>query len=1135
MSAPIKSQTDFGALLEAHGVPILARSGREVRIAAVWRGGDGATVSIQTDTGLWYDHKVREGGGWRKLVDADHLALGEGIERPQVDSAGVHQKAKAERKTRVESARSGWNAADSLNDALLAKIEHDPMLSDRKRTAKVKSMQHIVDARAYLQSRGPGILESAIRAGVRALRATHKLAQGRPCVVWPMRNPNEGHIEGIGREWGRGHENKKMKGLHMVPVGDDPNHKHSAGFVVPPATKGKGTAPDLLFLEGPITTCAGSSARPECWAVSLFDTAGIASPPRPVAERAKRKGARRMIFVCDGDAAGIKAAIEGARKAQTWGLGPVFLSVPPMGWDIADLLALDGICAGAGVDGREVVRECIERGMRDVPQQEKKPTANVWSIQAWRLAAPVLPAATVPVDQARVVIKQGVQMMVADYVGWLAELDERREEGKKGRLPLAKPWLFKPTTGTGKTTEIKALIKNAELLAAGGSVLALVPDHSQADAYQDDGWWHYHGRNPDPQNPGYCPNHRAMMEAVKAHHIPQAEFCHKCPNGLKWAGKTEDLARMGYVGEKLSKLEACVWQQHLRDTMEHPFVVAPIASFSETLASWAIAGVGEDKPTRHRLVTVDEHCQMAAPVEVGLIDIDLWARRLTDTLRFLENEQARADAVTKQTGPISFQSVQESQDERRGEIAAAKAALDLFKVLAGELGRLVGQEGRIGVAPALLDATKQILDADKDDTTGWERLEFNRDGTLKLTPLRAAWAIRQTLEQGDGFVKDGKLHVAGVRPILDRIGKRPIAFFDATPNPVTVAAVRAHKGHIIQALAKQHVKVIRKPGRFWGLTPFGKEAKPGQRQRTIRQYKALRALHPHAVLLVHKKVRVLIDPDGTDELLGHWGQDHRAHDRWAGKDLVIIGSFFPPMDTWRSAYQAARVAALSAGAAPAAWPEWPDGMEMEEGAWITEGTHQVQSMLPLPTNQHIRKWLLDTITAEVVQAVGRVRGANLDPSRPATITIYGGVPLAGLGEHGLTVDSYEVDDPVIGASRSGKALDARQAIAAAADSGQRTIKAIQAWVETRFKIRVGIDRVRSVMRALEAAARESGDDIERIFGQVAKRADAYLHQARGDLEGAIDKAVVAQDWTVAELLDIPTQQAQAARPPAMGP
>lgn len=1051
----------------------------------------------------------------------NHLRKGRKGAPIDPDAAARIEQAKAARRaqrtkeisSRVQDARNAWNASCPI--AL-----EDP--------APAQAW-----ARTYLTSRGSGGLDAAIAAGARVLPDTNKASwnpdnQARAhCVLWPMRDPRSGDVVGVQREWGRGHKNKKMMGRHMVPIDPaTPDVLHSAYLRFP------GTRDTLYICEGQITAAAVATAT-GARTIALFDTAGISKPPRPVIERAIRDGATKIIVAGDSGAAGEKATIEGLRAIQTWGLEPtqIIWTVPPEGKDWADILERDG---------QEAVRAALGAGVRPIPAPEKKATASVWSIQAWRPAAePVIPAATVPVDQAREIIKQGVQMMVSDYINWLAELDERKEEGKKGRLPMAKPWLFKPTTGAGKTTAIKALIDNATLLAARGAVLALVPDHSQSDSYENDGWWHYHGRNQDPNNPGYCPNYKEMMEAVAQHHIPQAEFCHKCPNGLKWAGKPEniqDLARMGYAGEKLAQLESCVWQQHLRDTMKARFVVAPAGSYSETLASWAHKGLDKsgEKEMRPRLVTVDERVQVAQPIAVGLQDIDLWARRTADTLRGLEGIQAKVDAVNTVVGASPIEAIRKQEDDRKARIESAKAALNLFQTLSQEMAGLVGKEGRISISPDLLASVQKITDIDDDEVTSWERLEFNRDGSLKLTPLRAAWAIRQTLEYGDGHVKEGKLHISGVRPLIERIGKKPIVFFDATPDPIIVDSVREHGGHIVQALAQQHVKIIRKPGRFWGLTPFGKEAKPGHRQRAIQQYKALRALHPHAVLLVHKKVRVLIDPDGTDELLGHWGADHRAHDRWAGRDLVIIGSFFPPMDDWRGLYQAARVSALVAGAPATAWPEWPDNMQMETGAWIKEGTHEVQSMLPMPTSQQIRKWLLDTITSETVQAIGRVRGANLDPAHPVTVTIYGGVPLAGLGEHGLTVDNYEADAPEIGESRSGRAMDARQAISSALTAGQRTIRAIQVWVKERFRITVGVDRVRSVMRALEAAARTTGDDIEAIYRKVATRADAYLHSAKGDLETAVTAAVVAQDWEAAELLDIPAQ-AQTARPTPTGP
>ena len=1036
----------------------------------------------------------------------EHLRKGRKGAPIDAGAAARIEKAKAARREargkelsgRVQDAVNAWNAAQPITE------------------------------NGYLAGRG--VLDAAIAAGARLLPDSYKAswnpdAEARAaCVLWPMRDPRSGDIVGVQREWGRGHKNKKMMGRHMVPVDPaSPDVLHSAYLRFP------GLRDTLYICEGQVSGAAVASAT-GARVVALFDTAGVSKPPRQVIERAVRDGATKIIVAGDSGAAGEKAALACLHTIQTWGLQGVKIvwTAPPEGKDWADILEKDG---------PEAVRAALVAGERPIPAPEKKATVSVWSIQSWRpTAEPVVPAATVPVDQARAIIKRGIQIVVSHYVSYLHELDDRKEEGKKGRLPTIAPWLFEPTTGTGKTTTIKNLIDDAALLAAGGAVLALVPDHTQADAYQCAGWWHYHGRNPNPQSPGYCPMHKPLMEAVEAHHIPQAEFCHKCPSGLLWAGKPEnfaELARMGYVGEKLASLEVCVWQEHMRDTLKQRFVVAPAGSYSETLAGWAHKGLdaSHKKEMRPRLVTVDERVQVSQAIGVGLQDIDLWARRTQDSLRALEAIQAKVDFVNEATGgPSTVGAIKKEEDARKGRIESGKAALDLFQSLAREMAGLVGREGRISIAPDLLAAVQKMTDIDSDDVTAWERLEFNRDGTLRLTPLRAAWAIRQTLEYGDGHVKDGKLHISGVGPLLDLIGKRPIAFFDATPDPILVSAVEAHDGHIVQALAEQHVKIIRKPGRFWGLKALGKNATPEERARVIKQYRALRALHPHAVLLVHKKVRVIIDPNGEDELLGHWGADHRAHDDWSGKDLVIVGSFFPPMDTWRGQYQASRVAALSAGATPSAWPEWPDDIAMETGAWIAEGMHEVQSKLPLPSDPHIRRWLLDTISAETVQAIGRTRAVK----HHVTVTIYGGVPLAGLGEHGLAVDSYESDDPAIGASRSGKALHARQAIAAAMTAGQRTIKAIMTWVEARFSLRVGIDRVRSVMRALEESARSTGDDIETIFAQVAKRADAYLHQSRGDLDVAMAAAVSAQDWTTAELLDIPTQ-AQAARPVGAGP
>jgi hypothetical protein len=176
------------------------------------------------------------------------------------------------------------------------------------------------------------------------------------------------------------------------------------------------------------------------------------------------------------------------------------------------------------------------------------------------------------------------------------------------------------------------------------------------------------------------------------------------------------------------------------------------------------------------------------------------------------------------------------------------------------------------------------------------------------------------------------------------------------------------------------------------------------------------AHHAGACFLYHKKAVDALDADGQSTDLGYWGRHHRAHNGWSGKSLVIVGSFFPPMEAWRAEYQCSRIAALSAGANPENWPAWSDDMEMVKDEWVCEGSHDVQSRLSLPSDSHMREWLLNRVTRETVQAIGRARGANSESEMP--VHIYGGVPLHGLWQHGLTVAEYAEDPACLGQTKA---------------------------------------------------------------------------------------------------------------------
>ncbi|MHB8388527.1 MAG: hypothetical protein ACYDBH_02970 [Acidobacteriaceae bacterium] len=167
-----------------------------------------------------------------------------------------------------------------------------------------------------------------------------------------------------------------------------------------------------------------------------------------------------------------------------------------------------------------------------------------------------------------------------------------------------------------------------------------------------------------------------------------------------------------------------------------------------------------------------------------------------------------------------------------------------------------------------------------------------------------------------------------------------------------------------------------------------------------------------AALLTHKPMaEAIIDRKESrmrNVLIGWWGRDERGHNEWVGRNLVIFGCPYMRTEDQASRYESARVFALLSGADPADWPAWTS--DVEPDTWINEGEVEVRSIPRLPTNPQIRTWLLTHNTASVVQAVGRVRGVWMPHDDPGEIHIYGGLPLSGLGEYGLSVEEYR-DDP----------------------------------------------------------------------------------------------------------------------------
>ena len=1125
MSAPTLSVEQT---LEAAGVRIFSRSGAWLRIAATWRGGVKDSVGVRKDTGRWRDHAAGEKGSWTELkkrlgIDGEPVELppnapaAQGATDPTADPDAYVS-------SRREIARRTWDAGYTLTGAHEQKI----LNSNRSRRQKAKALagtasRAILWAREYLESRGPGVLEAAIHAGVRVLPTTHKSSwhpvrkERMPCLLWPVRDPKRGGLVAVQREWGRGHDNKRSIAGHILPIRPGSYETHGAGFVFPPTRRV--AEPTLYVVEGQVSGAAMAAAHPDAWVLVLFDLNGISVPPRPVIEAAITKGAHCIVMAGDPGDEGEKHALQGIRKMQEWGLKVrlewTVPQSPERDQDWADILEQGG---------HEAVRAAAVVGIRDIPHQTPKTKASVAHIKNWRKKERERgPVEGLPVEQARAVLEKGLRATVDAYLKWLEPESEPEQDegvndnGKKKRkkkksdkiAPLA---IFKVTTGVGKTTLLKDLIHDARLMAA-GAVRVFVPDHSQAAAYEAAGWFHYWGRNPDPSHCAYCPNHADMMKAVEQkHNYTQAMFCRTCPNGLKWAldfyepgserwGAAQNaLLKEKFSPEEIEDIIPCRWQTHLRDALAAQAVVACSASYSDPISKY---GESEEESI-DSLTFFDEGASLSDTILVTHQDISFWAARAIAILKNLEKRSMGADM----------------EDYRK----SLTDAQPLFSQLAASLSKMVGKSGRINVDPALAEVIDKLLEArgKRGETAAWEALDFGPKGVLRHAPLRAAWAIAESLKYGGGRVEDGAIIVAASKPIVSRVGRLPMVFCDTTPDPVTLAICRANGACEINAIAFQDVYVVRYPTQFFGHGAWCDDADPSDRAGAIAKHKALLGLFPESGHIWMKRARLGVDSESEDTRIRHWGGGHRAHNDFSGKNLCLVGGHFTPEHGWSAAWQGARIAALAAGADPADWPEQPDGpIETAEHMDIDEGGAWVESRHPLPVDQRMREFFLRLSTCETVQAIGRNRGANNLTGKPYTIRIFGGMPLFGLEEHGLHVDRYEVDPEEIQGARIKRALRDRQAVAQAlADGCDRTINAVRDWIKERTGKAPGIERTRTFLRELEATARAEAEDIKKVFVEVSTKADSYLSEADGRLDRAAAIARTIGDLGSALLLGL---------------
>jgi len=236
---------------------------------------------------------------------------------------------------------------------------------------------------------------------------------------------------------------------------------------------------------------------------------------------------------------------------------------------------------------------------------------------------------------------------------------------------------------------------------------------------------------------------------------------------------------------------------------------------------------------------------------------------------------------------------------------------------------------------------------------------------------------------------------------------RDVVILDATPTPEKIAAVKEAKGTIHELFVPQpRLRVTQYIGRLHGRSSLSSITSEIRHARRIVEEAKRRGYAPSEIaFLTHLPLAEKLRQDrafyGVE--IGHFGRDQRSHNDWKGKKLLI--SFGIPLrPDIRTIYQ------------HTTGQDWTGDREFMS----THIPHRIGDQVAqlsgckLPVSEEIREWERTLATAEIVQAIGRLRAVHAESDVEAwVVTSYPLSPAFGLQideirrEGGRTAGEYQ--------------------------------------------------------------------------------------------------------------------------------
>lgn len=596
---------------------------------------------------------------------------------------------------------------------------------------------------------------------------------------------------------------------------------------------------------------------------------------------------------------------------------------------------------------------------------------------------------------------------------------EEERKAKKLKKPKLPPLLIKVTTGVGKSHLIRELIK----LFKDMPLLILTRTHELAEDYAAAGAFQYHGRSEpyiEPLNgseytekdmeengskfhDNNCFKYPLVKITSENNHVPALTACRNCEHGRKFMLENYHersqpyldakvwFAQNGFDSDQVENVPACLWLSHQAKASRARVVVAPNASYSETLATWRTPD--GDVP---RLVIVDEIPELTRQLEASSADLGVHARKCLDLLQFFSEKlnKVRSDGgLESETWALELEGI--LSDLKSGHAALQK--------LAKALGNSVGEKGLQRLPVDLVNQIKELhVYWLPGATARWEKAEL-RYGHEAFVPLRVMKGIIESVATCTAGVVDGKLHVQEITTLGDRIRKYlPTILLDATPSQAVEYMVRQKNGQIVDAIAKQYVRIVHFNQYLHGRTWKNKDHQKQELSSLLNLKEQMQEETGNVPVVLTYMPHCQLADTVEDPEWGYFGRDDVGQDNWKGRDMLIFGGPLFSPTTQALSYNSELMLKRLAGDKSS--PDW--SADVERGTEVTVGNKSVTSKAPLPSDPVLRQWVLDNYARRMVQSIGRARAVWATEDKPINVWIAGGLPLAGLAAHGLEVAEY---------------------------------------------------------------------------------------------------------------------------------